>query len=227
MHIKDLLKEYVKEIINERAVTTSDAISDGLALATIQTSVNEWMYVLYDPKTLLAILHSSNDDVIENALEQSNKYLKGMIKIFDGHKDEAWDAAEVTLSAADKGYGPLMYDIAMNIHGRIMADRALVSPSAKGVWDKYLKSRPDVDKLRLDNVNDPKTIPTEDDAALYEPDEPNNPLNYAYQTKEAIGLERLDLNHVTALNRLERYNIDDDFFRSLGQILFRKKYTGS
>ena len=45
---------------------------------------------------------------------------------------------------AGKGLGPLLYDIAIEASGGLMADRTSVSGEAEAVWDKYMSSRPDV-----------------------------------------------------------------------------------
>jgi hypothetical protein len=57
-----------------------------------------------------------------------------------------WQVAAVT---ADKGYGPLLYDLAMEtvlLVGGIglMPDRIDVSPEARNVWKKYFEERSDV-----------------------------------------------------------------------------------
>ena len=53
------------------------------------------------------------------------------------------------------GLGPLMYDIVMEIAtelgGGLISDRYAVSAAARGVWQKYQDSRPDVERLQLDS----------------------------------------------------------------------------
>jgi hypothetical protein len=53
------------------------------------------------------------------------------------------NAIEVLESAAIKGYGPLMYDIAMAYSGKkgIMSDRDATSSSAQNVWNFYYTKR--------------------------------------------------------------------------------------
>jgi hypothetical protein len=65
-------------------------------------------------------------------------------------------AYEVTGSESSSlfdGLGPLLYDIAMEMAGPagLMSDRRMVSPSARRVWDFYLKSRSDVTNHQLDS----------------------------------------------------------------------------
>ena len=61
-----------------------------------------------------------------------------------------WEVANVE---AEPGYGPMLYDLAMEmvllVGGvGLMPDRTYVSPSARGVWEKYY-SRGDIDKEPL------------------------------------------------------------------------------
>jgi hypothetical protein len=60
---------------------------------------------------------------------------------------------------ADSGWGPLLYDVAMEYAtehgGGLMADRGSVSSDAKAVWDYYDQRRRDVRKDQLDNLSPP------------------------------------------------------------------------
>jgi hypothetical protein len=75
-----------------------------------------------------------------------------------GPCDGAW---KVSRSEAKPGWGPLLYDIAMEwatMEGNgLIADRDSVSPSAHKVWDYYLNSRGDVMDHQLDNFSDELT----------------------------------------------------------------------
>jgi len=76
--------------------------------------------------------------------------------------DGAWVIAGT--EAAD-GYGPLLYDIAVEIASKkgsgLVADRRVVSRAAQNVWQHYLDNRSDVDVFQCD---DPKNSLTPDDA---------------------------------------------------------------
>lgn len=81
---------------------------------------------------------------------------------------KALGAYEVTQSRAPMGYGPLLYDVAMELATEagsgIMADRRNVSQAARDVWSYYLEQRPDVEAVQLDNMKNFLT-PTDDDNA--------------------------------------------------------------
>jgi hypothetical protein len=59
----------------------------------------------------------------------------------------------VESSCVDKGYGPLLYDIAMETvtkHGcMLVSDRKIVSDDAFKVWKYYYENRPDIRKQEL------------------------------------------------------------------------------
>jgi len=57
-------------------------------------------------------------------------------------------------SRAYAGYGPLLYDIAIEFTGGLTADRTSVSDSAEAVWDYYSRNRPDVEVVQLDIPDD-------------------------------------------------------------------------
>ena len=72
-------------------------------------------------------------------------------------------AMSVTKSDSDgSGYGPLAYDIAMEIADGLTSDRAHVSSDAHAIWDYYDKNRPDVKKDQLDNLKNFLTPEDED-----------------------------------------------------------------
>jgi len=65
--------------------------------------------------------------------------------------DGIWQVKNV---AGSQGYGPLLYDIAMEFIYKIgdkglMSDRVLVSEPARAVWDHYYKLRGDIGRERL------------------------------------------------------------------------------
>jgi hypothetical protein len=66
------------------------------------------------------------------------------------------DAYEVLFSRVTrKGFGPLLYDIAMEaateLGGGLMSDRMVVSGDAQRVWQKYQDDRSDVERMQLDS----------------------------------------------------------------------------
>ena len=94
-----------------------------------------------------------------------SKRPSGIIEIFrpdaidgDGPCDGAW---QVGMSAASPGWGPLLYDVAMEWAtlngGGLVSDRAIVSLEAHGVWDYYMNNRGDVTGIQMDDLDNTLT----------------------------------------------------------------------
>ena len=75
------------------------------------------------------------------------------VKLKDNEKGCPDGTYEIIHSDAVSGYGPLMYDIAIEwssvVGEGIMSDRQSVSSDAQNVWMKYFNDRPDVIKIPL------------------------------------------------------------------------------
>jgi len=72
------------------------------------------------------------------------------------------DAMEVNNSLASDGFGPLVYDVAIEVTGGLISDRQEVSGEAEAVWKKYVTDRDDVqiDQLDiLDSFGEPQLTP--------------------------------------------------------------------
>ena len=76
---------------------------------------------------------------------------KGMI--YAEHEQDCNNSYMVIESEATSGWGPLLYDIAMEYvwPKGITSDRESVSPDAKALWNYYLTRRKDVKKKRITN----------------------------------------------------------------------------
>jgi len=101
-------------------------------------------------------------------------------------------------SRATSGYGPLLYDIALEYAGSsgIAPDRLLVSSDASSVWNYYYTNRGDVRKELLDNILLPQTPQKEDDCSFKssgdEEDKIERPwLNYVYYKDSQDNINKL------------------------------------
>ena len=87
------------------------------------------------------------------------KIMFGPVADFDGN---CLNAFVVFGSKADNSWGPLLYDIAIEWATErgsgLIADRGIVSPEARAVWDYYLNKRSDVYAVQLDD-KDPDIRP--------------------------------------------------------------------
>jgi len=113
--------------------------------------------------------------------------VNGMLTIHPVKDDEgscngSW---VVSYAAAEKGFGPLLYDVAIEVtsgttslnkggYKGLTPDRTNLSRDAFGVWRKYLEIRPDVKKVQLDDLDNTLTPGDEDNcdpdsATVYPP----------------------------------------------------------
>lgn len=76
----------------------------------------------------------------------------GDLSIEKSYESGCEDQWEVLNSAAESGYGPMLYDIALELAGKsgIIPDRQKVSPAAQAVWKFYYDNRKDVTKTAVD-----------------------------------------------------------------------------
>lgn len=203
------LRECIRAIL-EAAISSSIASSEGLALYVNSAQSKNVEYVLYSPKALMDAVEAhvafSEDDVDPaEALSAVDPHdvVYGYIAVRK-NSGKCWNSGEVKYSAARKGYGPLMYELAMSDFARLMPDHGGgSSPSARNVWAKYAE-RPDVKKLPFDDIANPKTKPTEDDCHVYmDPDGDIGYLNAAYQSKgDKVGKDTLVRSHQALVGQL-------------------------
>lgn len=209
--MKQILKEFVRAVIAEAAVSVQDATSRGLALIVKAEGAAEVIIVVYDPSVLLDGL--TNVAKIWRTMDLGDwnvaihrcytKSILGTISLMkpDSPCNDAWT---VTTSAAEPKHGPLLYDIAMSVApGPVMSDRETVSSKARAVWAKYAQ-RPDVQKLPLDDEEDPKTPPKEDDCQVYANGDHSDPRNSAYKLKSPHNVKELRLNHARAMHSAKK-----------------------
>jgi len=113
--------------------------------------------------------------------------------------------------AARKGYGPVMYDIAMGLAGTIVPDRNTVSPEAQKIYNFYQNKRNDVEKLKLDTNQE--TPPPQDDCVAAE-DGPE--LDFAFRASNlGVNVDRPIAIHNKLMTKLKSQNMDQKFIASL------------
>lgn len=192
-----VLRSFIRVALNEAAISATSAMNKGLALF-YEIDDGEEVFILYDPREAY---HNLSETA---AIGHESIY--GSIRVSGMLDDNApcWNAAEVKFAAARKGYGPLIYDIAMSTLAkegkRMMSDRNSVSQAAKNIWKVY-GTRQDIEKLELDDVKNPRTPQRCDDCDVYE-DDGSEPLNYAYSIKTPVSMDSFVGNHHKFLDNL-------------------------
>lgn len=175
----------------EAAIASEQAASQELALYRKHRG-NYITYVLYDPSAFEYEFEAG-----ESKTGDVTRVIFGFLEVRP-HEGECWDAGEIAASAAQKGYGPLMYELAMSDFHILTSDRSSTSASARKVWNVY-DQRSDVKKLAFDNEDNPKTPPTEDDCKIVRGSNVAF-LNQAYSGEGDSGAKaQLIQNHIKAL----------------------------
>ena len=224
-----LLHNFISILLSESAKTVADAQSENLALYVGARSHSN-LLVLYNPDKILKSLRFYKKT---GSLDFVQEPITGMMCLndtFDNKHCPAWNAYEVTVVAAQKGWGPLLFDIAMTEFETLMIDRSgQVSVEARNLWRYYLDSRNDVEKLRLDDYYHPRTKNTKDDTRkLYNPDTKNNFMNYAFRAKSRLDVSSLKKNHEELTQSAKKINskIDiESFLEAKANSYFSDKYS--
>ena len=242
MSSKRLLREFVRSVISEAAVSVADATSRDMAMY-IDSEVREKSVVLYDATkakeemlSLISRLDAAEEseqeiDVwreFEKAMQES---VVGIVRIVPNRYacHHSWYVSNV---AAEKGFGPLMYDIAFSLARTLTPDRQNVTPKARGIWQRIdstgATASSEVEALPLDDIDDPKTPPPEDDCQLH-----NDPvLDKAYRAKDPIDTTPLAAKHkefrVWMLATFKKHYVSNLTFsnalQSASTVFFSNKY---
>jgi hypothetical protein len=154
----NLLHEYVRVLLAEAAKTIED-LPDDVYIA-IEEYGSRGARIYYS--------NELGDDYQRKTVD--DPVVRGRIVIVDlggreyGPCDGAW---KVSSADAKKGWGPMLYDVAMEYAtlnaGGLVSDRDAVSPEARRVWDYYLGNRSDVTPHQLDNEYGDLTPEIEED----------------------------------------------------------------
>jgi len=146
-----LLREYIRELLTERrGGTVHPKIYDMIARA--------------DELGYKVVIHSNSVELLEPNNEQNYMDTIGVV---DWEIDPVYGPCLGTnvvtnAKASADGFGPLLYDLAIEITGGLSPDRTTVSDAARDVWDYYYTRRPDVKSEQMDNLEN-KLTPEEKD----------------------------------------------------------------
>ncbi len=242
---ESLLRNYIKALIIEQgavdyatkvASKMKTAGSQGLALFKRKVNLGTPGFVLglYKPNVFVGhVLASLSDDrkdydvdVIQQGIDKSIIGVIGMRR----PGTPSWGAYEVTNSASTSGYGPMMHDVAMayNPKGAIIPDRNAVSKEESGLYATYKNNRPDVQALKLDDIDNPQTPDKRDDSNVW--DEPGKAhLNYAFKAKNKLDVKELERNHEEALKdilkRMKALGWDEETVADILQVAVADFFT--
>ena len=151
--MKNLLTEWRKYVLTEGMKTAAN-LPQGSGIAMISRGTNPMFVYTYDGKPLYNYPHPRfNPGVPEGA--PWGEVLIGKLK--PNSQGDCSDAYGIDHSETASGWGPLLYDVAMEWASKngtgLTSDRGSVSKDAYNVWNYYLRNRPDVESVPLDIRN--------------------------------------------------------------------------
>ncbi len=137
-----LLREYIKELLTESAIN-----------GKIMSMIDKAEKAGYKVK----LFNASNGGsvyLLPIGEVRSDRALGTVDWRRPTDRGPCMQAKSVAYSKSMSGFGPLLYDVAIEASGGLMADRFSVSGEAEAVWDRYMSSRPDVTIDQLDILDD-------------------------------------------------------------------------
>ena len=145
-----LLREYIRELLTEAAKGPAD-LPEGVFVEII------------DQVDHAKFRYAYKESWSDNPFASKSPGGKVAIMTPDHPCGGAW---EVALADAQSGWGPMLYDVAMEWAtqngGGLVSDRSHVSPMAREVWNYYLSNRGDVQSVQLDDLRNTITPEEED-----------------------------------------------------------------
>ena len=138
----NLLREYIRELLKEAAMG-------------VGTLVEKDVYITID-KEGLTDFNVYYSDAKGNPKDSRVSDVWGEVTIMHPNKGTGpcGDALNVVYAGAASGWGPMLYDVAMEVAtevgGGLTPDRNSVSNDAQNVWSYYFNDRSDVKSQQLD-----------------------------------------------------------------------------
>ena len=189
------LKLLIEEVINEGAKGIQDLPED--VYVAVFSSRYGRIFVSFANKEGSPIPPVDFDTGEDNPIW-------GEVSFFEKDKENPCDdSAVIATTEAVQGWGPFLYDIAMEVATKrsngLTSDRKIVSPKARKVWDYYDTQRSDVKSFQLDNEESELTPQKQDDcgqrrsrsdSTLHGGEWSDSPLSKRY-TKEPTILDSL------------------------------------
>ena len=198
-----ILKQLIREVLEEGMKTLND-LPEGVFIK-IDGDVEDVIDVYYANEEGRAIKFE-NDSKPYGQISMD-------LEVQMAQEFPCLQALMVAYSDASRGWGPLLYDVAIEVAtlkaGGLVCDRSIVSKDAYNVWDKYNSQRSDVEKLQLDDEEGTLTPNDRDDDCLQN-------ISYEYEEKTGIPwnesplskLYRKSPTTITALKNSGRLMLD-------------------
>ena len=144
-----LIEKYIAEVLFAESAIKVDQLQDNFGLYVRSfAGPSDNLFILYNLDEVRQIQQAQEDherNKFSNDFEISTDEL--LKAVFGMMQTESYGKGtmvhEVLVAAAQKGYGPLMYEIAMSHppYPFLMADRGSIKPAAINVWEYFLNQR--------------------------------------------------------------------------------------
>ena len=157
---EEKLKQLIKEVLKEGMKTVTDLPS------------HVYIAIRNYGSSTIEVFYSDREGFPLSYVGDSMPYGQISMDIKTQMADDfpCMDAFMVGYSDAAKGWGPLLYDVCIEVAtmlaGGLVSDRTIVSPEAYRVWDIYNTRRGDVKKMQLDDEANTLTPDIEEDNCL-------------------------------------------------------------
>jgi hypothetical protein len=143
----NLLREYIKELLTE----------------SIDPKIMSMIDKLEELEGFVKIMPDRAVIMIDKVDDGAGTMALGAVAWGKSRLDGPCLGAKIVSSShMNKGFGPLAYDVAIEITGGLASDRDSVTKYATAVWDRYMNGRPDVQVLQMDNDRNRLTPEDED-----------------------------------------------------------------
>ena len=137
-----LLREYIRELLKEAAMGMDALVANDAYITIDKEGLTDYNVYYSDAKG------NPKDSRIHDAW--------GEVTIMrpDKGTGPCGEALNVVYAGAASGWGPMLYDVAMElatqVGGGLTPDRSSVSNDAQNVWSYYFNNRGDVESQQLD-----------------------------------------------------------------------------
>ena len=138
----NLLREYIRELLKEAAMGVDALVANDVYITIDKEGLTDFNVFYSDAKG--------------NPKDARVSDVHGEVTIMrpDDGTGPCGGALNVVYSEAASGWGPMLYDVAMEVAsevgGGLTPDRSSVSDSAQNVWNYYFGNRGDVQSHQLD-----------------------------------------------------------------------------
>lgn len=231
------LKFYKKLLIESQVKEAAKGSAPEYYAIALQKDGESFFLTMYDYSAIL----KDKEAVLYRQFDVGG-WIKGHIgaEKLPSSMGKCYGSYEIFQSAAEKGYGPLLYDTIMKVVNNqgapLTPDRSSVSSDAGKVWSHYKFQRSDVEKLPFDSILKPHRTPTpQDDCKTHGKVSMTNPfsqeeIDFAYRMNgtshlASVGMKLIKKHENFRRDFQTKIGVDlDSFIHSLGEQYFEQRY---